>query len=136
MKIMSFDFLDALGKVSDALEIFINVGNDLPPRGFDQSVNSKEKPKNRSLKISLLFFGLAIILFFIVYKTPVPPENFNLTMIITTLIGIIGSFLFFFLLILLELYYFKSVCRLMLFSVSSVLLGIAVSMAVYFRCIL
>lgn len=132
---MPFDLLETLGKVSDVLDIFINVGSDFPSTDHKTSKNN-HKTKYFAEKISAVFLVLSVILFFIIFKDPLPQENFTQTMIVTSLIGLSVSFVFFFILNVLELYYFKNIGKLLLFSFSSVILSIAVVMFVYFQWIM
>ncbi|HCM36119.1 MAG TPA: hypothetical protein DF603_18420 [Chryseobacterium sp.] len=61
-----------------------------------------------------------------------PAENYVQTLIVTSLIGFAISGVFFFILNLMELYYFKNVFKLLLFSCSVIAFFIALVMCVYF----
>lgn len=79
------------------------------------------------------FFIIASILFLIVFKNPLPDKDFIQTILVCILIGLVLSFVVFFSLFHLGLYYFRSVFEFLLFSGTFILLMIALVLYVYFK---
>ncbi|MGU3373896.1 branched-chain amino acid ABC transporter substrate-binding protein [Chryseobacterium sp. M5A1_1a] len=94
---------------------------------------SKEKDKYFTEKVSAGFILASVILFAIAFKGPLPAENHVQTLIVTSLIGVAISCLLFFVMNVLELYCFKNIFKLLLFSCSVIAFFIALTMCVYFQ---
>lgn len=130
---MPFDFLDGLGFLADLLSADFS---------FKSSTNSDNERKysKKSKYITELWSGsflvMASILCFVVFNDSLPQENYVQTLLVCILIGFAVSFIIFFVLYHLELYYFKSLSKLLLFSFSFVCLMIALVLVAYFKLIL
>ncbi len=79
------------------------------------------------------FLVIASILFFIVFKNPLPNENLLRAVIICSAFGLTLSFTVFFLLYQLDLYYFRCFFTCIFFSGSLILLLTALVLYIYFR---
>lgn len=123
---MNWNFLDILDIVFDALELFgSNSSSDL---------SYHEKPKKVFYrKVSAVFLFSSAVLFFFVFKDPLPFEKYVQTLIVASLIGVTISFLLFFVLHSLEKYYFKSVFQWLFFSVSVMSFFISLVLWIYFK---
>jgi len=128
---MNWDFLDIFDFISNLLNIF---SGDSSSSDFE----SDQKPKKRKMKygiekISLSFLLIAGVLLFFVFEDPLPTQHFVQTIVVGFSVGLVISLLFFFVLNVLELYYFKSLFQLLLFSCSTILLFILLVFCIYFR---
>lgn len=129
---MAWDPLEVLGNVFNVLDLFS--GSPSSARlNYNNKSAKKKKSKYFTEKVSGGFILVAAVLFFFVFKDPLPAEKYIQTFIVTSLIGIAISFILFFLLHVMELYYFKSFFKLMLFSGSVILFFISLVGCVYFR---
>lgn len=133
--------LDLLGIIVDALGL-LSSGSGLSSSTSDRkSLNYDEKPLKKESKRSKYFTekvsAVALVLaafgLFIVFKDPLPVQNYTQTLIVSSLIGIGISLLVFFVLYVLELYYFKTLFKLLLFSCSVIIFFISVILYVYFK---
>jgi len=127
---MPFDFLDGLNIIGDLL----NFGSSL---SSSSTLNHDKKPHKKSrYKIELWsgsFLLMASILYFFVFKNPLPKENLVQTILLCALAGFAFSFMVFFSLYHLNLFYFKSVWKFLLFTISFLLLAISVVLMIYFK---
>lgn len=129
---MPFDFLDGLGFLADLLSVDFS---------FESSSNTEKKSKysKKSKYTTELWSGsflvIASILYFMVFKNPLPEENYTQTLLICIFVGFVISFIAFFCLYHLGLFYFKNLSKLLLFSFSLILLIISVVFIVYFKFI-
>ncbi|UZT97617.1 branched-chain amino acid ABC transporter substrate-binding protein [Chryseobacterium fluminis] len=130
---MQFDFFDIVEGIGDIFTIFGDGKSSSKNLGYDKGPKTKKKSKYIVEKISAGFLLIASILLFIVIKDILPLESEVNTILVISLIGLGISFIFFFVLHVLELYYFKSIFQLLLFSVSSILMFTSLLMTVYFR---
>lgn len=125
---MPFDFFDGLGFIGDLL-------NFLRSTSDSESLGDKEKSQKKSKYIVEWWSGslllLSAILFFFVFKDPLPTENYLQTLVVCSIIGFVISFVVFFALYHLRLYYFKSIFKLLLFSGSVILFSVAVVFLIY-----
>lgn len=126
---MPFDFFDGVGAVLDLLSL------DL---GSSSKFSSDEKKKNKKSKYrgeiwSTAFLVVAFFLLFIIFKDPLPEKNLAQSIIVCSLIGLVISFIIFFSLYHLGLYYFKSIFKFLFFSCSLVLLMITIVLCIYFK---
>lgn len=128
---MSWNFFEVLETVADA---FSAVATN-PMKDSEARTRKKDKQKDKYFteKVSAGFILASVILFVIAFKDPVPAENYVQTLIVTSLIGFAISCVLFFVLNLMELYYFKNVFKLLLFSCSVIAFFIALVMCVYFQ---
>ncbi|MGE8432221.1 branched-chain amino acid ABC transporter substrate-binding protein [Chryseobacterium joostei] len=128
---MSWNFFEVLGMAADA---FSAVATQ-PVKDSEARTRKKDKQKDKYFteKVSAGFILASVILFVIAFKDPVPAENYVQTLIVTSLIGFAISCVLFFVLNLMELYYFKNVFKLLLFSCSVIAFFIALVMCVYFQ---
>lgn len=130
---MPFDFFDGLGFIADLLNVDFS---------FESSSNTEKKSKysKKSKYTTELWSGsflvIASILYFILFKNPLPEENYTQTLLICILVGFVISFIAFFCLYHLGLFYFKSLSKLLLFSFSLILFIISVVFIVYFKFII
>lgn len=131
---MSFNILEALGAAAD---IISNVGSGSSSMRVSGSSKSSKKSKKEDKyfteKVSAGFILAAAVLFFIVFHKPLPIGDQTTALIVASLVGAAISGLLFFLLSLMELYYFKSIFRLLLFSCSVIAFFIALVMCVYYK---
>lgn len=135
---MSWNFLDVFDVVLNGLE---QLGSGSRSTSDRKSLNYDEKPGKKESKrsgyftekVSAVLIVLAAFSFFIVFKDPLPAENYTQTLVVTSLIGVGISFVVFFILHVMELYYFKSIFKLLLFSCSIMGFFISVVMYIYFR---
>lgn len=127
---MPFNFFDGLGIIGDLLGFLGNSSDSV-------SINEKEKSTKNSKSfvewLSGSLFLLSAILFFLVFKDPLPPKNLPQTLIVCSIIGLVVSFVVFFVLYHLGLYYFKSLFKLLLFSGSVIIFSAAVIFLIYFK---
>jgi len=129
---MQFDFFDIVEGIVDIFTIFGDGKSSSKSLGYDKGPKTKKKSKYIVEKISAGFLLIASILFLVVFKETLPFES-GVDILVISLIGLGISFIFFFVLHVLELYYFKSIFQLLLFSVSSILMFTSLLMTVYFR---
>lgn len=127
---MPFDFLDGL----EVLVEFLSFGSS-SKSSSDSEKNTKpsKKSKYTTELWSGSFLVIASILYFIVFKDPFPEENYVQSVLICTLIGFAISFILFFSLYHLGLFYFKSLFKLILFSSSVILLLISFVLFMYYQ---
>ncbi|MBW8523388.1 branched-chain amino acid ABC transporter substrate-binding protein [Chryseobacterium chendengshani] len=127
---MPFDFFDGLGIIGDLVD-FLGSSSD------STSFYEKDKPKKKVKYYVEWWSGslllISSILFFLVFKDPLPIENFLQTLLVCILIGCVISFVIFFALYHLGLYYFKSLFKLLLLSCSVIVFSVAVILCVYYR---
>ncbi|MDN4012588.1 branched-chain amino acid ABC transporter substrate-binding protein [Chryseobacterium gambrini] len=128
---MNWNFLDILDIVFDALELFgRNSSSDL---SYHEKLKNEKPKKYFTEKVSAVFLFSSGVLFFFVFKDPLPSEKYVQTLIVASLIGVAISFLLFFVLHSLEKYYFKSVFQWLFFSVSVLSFIISLVLWVYFK---
>ncbi|WP_330745649.1 branched-chain amino acid ABC transporter substrate-binding protein [Chryseobacterium sp. CP-77] len=134
-------FLDLLSIILDALGL-LSSGSGLSSSTSDRkSLNYNEKPLKKESKrskyftekVSAVALALAAFGLFIVFKDPLPVQNYTQTLIVASLIGIGISLLVFFILYVLELYYFKTLFKLLLFSCSVITFFVSAVLYIYFR---
>lgn len=126
---MSWNILEVVGVIVDV------VSNTSSGSTRISSTSKKEKKKDKYFteKVSARFILAAAVLFFIVFYKPLPVGDQTTALIVSSLIGTALSGLLFFLLNLMELYYFKSIFKLLLFSCSVIAFFIALVMCVYYK---
>lgn len=133
-----FDLLDTLFSVSGLFQS----GSESSFSSSDRkSLNYDEKPQKKEFerskyfteKVSALALVLAAFSFFMVFKDPLPAQNYTQTLVVASLIGTGISFVVFFILYVLELYYFKTLFKLILFSCSVIVFFISAVLYIYFR---
>lgn len=127
---MPFDFFDGL----EVLAEFLSFGSSLKSSS-DSEKNKKNSEKSKYITElwSGSFLVIASILYFIVFKNPLPEENYVQSILICILIGFVISFILFFSLYHLGLFYFKSFSKLLLFTFSSVFFIVSMVLMVYFK---
>nr|WP_315029149.1 branched-chain amino acid ABC transporter substrate-binding protein [uncultured Chryseobacterium sp.] len=98
-------------------------------------VRKKDKKRDKYFrkKVNAGIVLATIVLFIIVFKDPLPAKDYVQTLIVTSLIGISISSLLFFILNLMQLYYFKSIFKLLFFSCSVIAFCIAFVLCVYYK---
>ncbi|NML71098.1 branched-chain amino acid ABC transporter substrate-binding protein [Chryseobacterium sp. RP-3-3] len=129
---MAWDLLEALGNVVNVLDLFS--GSSSSARlNYNNKSAKKRKSKYFTEKVSSGLIAVAAVFLFIVFKDPLPEENYVQTLIVISLIGIAISSILFFLLNVMELYYFKSLFKLLFFSGSVIVFFISLVLCVYFR---
>ncbi|MDP9960942.1 branched-chain amino acid ABC transporter substrate-binding protein [Chryseobacterium lathyri] len=129
---MAWDLLEALGNILNVLDLF--AGSSSSARiNYSDKPTKKKKTKYLTEKVSADFIVAAVVLLFFVFKDSLPEKNYLQTLIVISLIGAAISGVLFFLLHVLELYYFKSFFKLLLFSSSVILFFISLVLYIYFR---
>lgn len=128
---MSWNFLDIFGVVIDVVELLSD--NSSSNTICDEKPKIEKKSKYFIEKISGGFLAAASVLFFFAFKDPVPAENYVQTLIVGSLIGLVISLLLFFVMNVLEKYYFKNVFQWLFFSLSTILFFVSLVFCVYFR---
>ncbi|MFP3831784.1 branched-chain amino acid ABC transporter substrate-binding protein [Chryseobacterium sp. SIMBA_028] len=128
---MPWNFFDGLEMMAD---VFSATGtHPIKDSKARTRKKGKEKDKYFTEKVSAGFILASVILFVIAFKDPLPVENYIQTLVVISLIGFAISCVLFFVLNLMELYYFKNVFKLLLFSCSVIAFFIALVMCVYFQ---
>jgi hypothetical protein len=127
-----WNFFDGLGDILNGLDLLLNSSSSLKTN-YNEKPAKKKKSKYFTEKVSIGFTVIAAVLLFFVFKDPLPTKNYIQTLIVASLIGVAVSGILFFLLHVLELYYFKSLFKLLLFSGSVILFFISLVLCVYFR---
>ncbi|ALR29792.1 MULTISPECIES: hypothetical protein [Chryseobacterium] len=129
---MKLDFLEVLGVVGDMLNLLASnsYSSDLSD---DNKPVKKKRTKYFTIKVSMGFILISSVLLFFVFKDPLPAENYVQTIVVCSLIGLAISLIFFFLMYILEKYYFKSVFQWLFFSCSVILFFVSVVLCVYFE---
>ncbi|AZB25543.1 branched-chain amino acid ABC transporter substrate-binding protein [Chryseobacterium bernardetii] len=128
---MSFNVLEVLGA---AVDIISNVSSGSSSmRVSGSSKKSKKENKYFTEKVSAGFILASVVLFFVVFHKPLPVGDQTTALIVASLIGTAISALLFFLLNLMELYYFKSIFKLLLFSCSVIAFFVALVMCIYYK---
>lgn len=127
---MPFDFLDGLAVLAE----FLSFGSS-SKSSSDSEKNTKpsKKSKYTTELWSGSFLVIASILYFIVFKDPFPEENYIQSVLICSLIGFAISFILFFSLYHLGLFYFQSLFKLIFFSSSVILLMISFVLFIYYK---
>jgi hypothetical protein len=134
-----FEVLDTLFSISGLLNFgsgsSSRSNSDRKSLNYDEKPQKKESKKSKYFteKVSAIALVLAAFSFFIVFKDPLPEQNYTQTLVVASLIGVSISFLMFFVLHVLELYYFKTLFKLLLFSCSVIAFFISVVMYIYFK---
>lgn len=134
-------FLDLLGIIVDALGLLSSGSGSSSSTSDRKSLNYNEKPLKKepkrskyfTEKVSAVALVLAAFGLFIVFKDPLPVQNYTQTLIVASLIGIGISLLVFFVLYVLELYYFKTLFKLLFFSFSVIIFFISAVLCAYFK---
>lgn len=127
---MPFDFFDGLGFVGDLLGF---LGSSSDPTSFKETEKSQKKSKYVVEWLSGSLILISAILFFFVFKDPLPKENLTEVLIVCAIIGFVISFIVFFVLYHLGLYYFTSLLKLLLFSGSVIIFSILVILNLYYK---
>ncbi|MGK6341742.1 branched-chain amino acid ABC transporter substrate-binding protein [Chryseobacterium sp. DT-3] len=130
---MAWDLLEALGNVLNVLDLFASSSSSSAKINYKGKSTKKKKTKYFTEKVSLGLIAVAAVFLFIVFKDPLPEKNYMQTLIVISLIGIAISSVLFFLLHVMELYYFKSLFKLLLFSISVILFFISLLSFIYFK---
>ncbi|MFL9833290.1 branched-chain amino acid ABC transporter substrate-binding protein [Chryseobacterium terrae] len=126
---MPFDWFDGLDLLVDFLSLDFSKKSS---KNSDKNKYSK-KSKYTTELWSGSFLVIASILYFIVFKDSLPEENFILTLSICVIIGLAISFVIFFSLYHLQLFYFKNIFKFLFFIVSVILLIISFVLIIYFK---
>lgn len=119
---MPFNIFDGLDALVDLLTL------DFSKNSSSKSAVTKKSSKKSKYTTELWggsFLLIASILYFIVFKDSLPKENYVQTVLICTLIGFLISFVLFFSLYQLGLFYFKSLFKFIFFNGSVILLVIS-----------
>ncbi|MCY0977587.1 branched-chain amino acid ABC transporter substrate-binding protein [Chryseobacterium wangxinyae] len=127
---MPFDFFDGLGFIGDLIS-FLGSSSDSKSLTDKEAQNKKSKYIVEWWSGSLLL--ISAILLFLVFKNFLPAENLVQNLIVCSIIGLIISFVLFFALYHLGLYYFKSLFKLLLLSCSVILFSISIVLCIYFK---
>ncbi|CAI8886083.1 Branched-chain amino acid ABC transporter substrate-binding protein [Chryseobacterium sp. IT-36CA2] len=132
------DFLDFIFNIFSIFQGGSGLSRSTPDReslNYDEKPQKKESKRSRYFteKVSTVILALAAFWLFIVFKDPLPAQNYTPTLVVASLIGISISFLVFFVLHVLELYYFKTLFKLILFSCSVITFFISAVLYIYFK---
>lgn len=139
---MFWKLFDVLGFIFDVLDIFSSdfglgsrLSSDRKSLNYDEKPQKKESGRSKYFteKISASLIAASAFFFLMVFKDPLPVENNTQTLVIASLIGVGISFLIFFVLYVMELYYFKNIFKLLLFSSSVIAFFISVILYIYFK---
>ncbi|WP_312299823.1 branched-chain amino acid ABC transporter substrate-binding protein [Chryseobacterium sp.] len=141
---MSWNLLDVFGFIFDVVELLSsNSGSgarfhsksDLKSLNYDEKPQKKDSKRSQYFteKLSVIFIAVAALSFFMVFKDPLPEENYIQTIVVASIIGLGIAFLLFFILHVMELYYFKNLFKLLLFSSSVIAFCISVVLCIYFK---
>ncbi|PWN69093.1 branched-chain amino acid ABC transporter substrate-binding protein [Chryseobacterium phosphatilyticum] len=137
---MFWNFLDFLEGIFDFLELLSSgsgskSGSERKNLNYDERVQSKVSVRSQyyTEKISAGFILVAIFIFIVVFKDPLPAKDYRQTLIVASLIGIISSFVVFFVLYILKRFYFKSFLKLLLFSCSVIAFFVSLVLYIYFK---
>ena len=133
-----FDLLDTLFSVSGLFQSgsgSSSSSSDRKSLNYDEKPQKKESKRSKYFteKVSAIALVLATFSFFIVFKDPLPAQNYTQTLVVASLIGTGISLIVFFILHVLELYYFKTLFKLILFSCSVIVFLISTVLYIYFR---
>lgn len=94
---------------------------------------SKKKDKYFTEKVSARFILASAVLFFIAFHKPFPIGDQTQAVMVASLIGIALSAVMFFVLHLMEFFYFKNIFKLLLFSGSVISFFISLVLCIYFK---
>ncbi|WP_160136755.1 branched-chain amino acid ABC transporter substrate-binding protein [Chryseobacterium sp. c4a] len=133
MSLNIFDVLDGALDVLDLLSSGSSSSSDRKSLNYDERPQSKKEDKYFKEKVSAGFMLASVVLFFIVFHKPLPIGDQTTALIVSSLIGTAISGLLFFLLNLMELYYFKSIFKLLFFSCSVIAFFVALVMCIYYK---
>ncbi len=133
-----FDLLDTLFSVSGLFQSgsgSSRLSSERKSLNYDDKLQKKEFKRSKYFteKASAVALLLAAFSFFIVFKDPLPVQNYTPTLVVASLIGAGISFLVFFVLHVLKLYYFKTLFKLLFFSCSVIIFIISAILYVYFK---
>lgn len=133
-----FDLLDVLFNLSGLFQSGsgpFRSNSDRKSLNYDEKPQKKESKRSKYFteKVSAVALVLAAFSFFIVFKDPLPAQNYTQTLVVASLIGTGISIVVFFVLHVLELYYFKTLFKLLLFSCSVIAFFISAVLCIYFR---
>ncbi len=133
-----FDLLDTLFSVSGLFQSgsgSSHLSSKRKSMNYDDKLQKKEFKKSKYFteKASAVALLLAAFSFFIVFKDPLPIQNYTQTLVVASLIGTGISLIVFFILHVLELYYFKTLFKLLLFSCSVIAFFVSAVLYIYFR---
>lgn len=128
---MSFNVLEVLGAAVDIISNVSSGSSSMRVSGSNKK--SKKEDKYFTEKVSAGFILASVVLFFVVFHKPLPVGDQTTALIVASLIGTAISALLFFLLNLMELYYFKSIFKLLLFSCSVIAFFVALVMYIYYK---
>jgi glucan phosphoethanolaminetransferase (alkaline phosphatase superfamily) len=128
---MSWNIFEILETAADVFSVVATS----PVKNSEARLRKKDKKKDKYFteKVSAGLILASVILFFVVFHKPLPIGDQTTALMVSSLIGTAISGLLFFLLNLMELYYFKSIFKLLLFSCSVIAFCIALVMCVYYK---
>ncbi|WP_185287321.1 branched-chain amino acid ABC transporter substrate-binding protein [Chryseobacterium lactis] len=139
---MFWKLFDVLGFIFDVMDVFSSdfglgsrLSSDTKSLNYDEKPQKKESGRSKYFteKISAALIAVSAFFFLMVFKDPLPVENDTQTLVVASLIGVGISFLIFFVLYVMELYYFKNIFKLLLFSSSVIAFFISVVLFIYFK---
>lgn len=128
-----FEILENILNALNVLDVFPDNSSSSASLNYNDKPEKKKRSKYFTEKVSAGFVMAAVVLLFFVFKDLLPAENYTQTLAVASLIRTGISGLLFFLLYVLELYYFKNLFKLLLFSGSVILFFISLVLCVYFR---
>lgn len=126
---MNFDFFNLLDVCNNALNLLSDGSSGVTRL----SKHKKKKTKYGKEKISAVLYLFSAVFFFLVLRDPAVSENYIQSVIIGSVLGLAVSLVIFFILHVLEKYYFKSIFQWLFFSLSVVSFCISGILLIYFE---
>lgn len=128
---MNFDFFDFLSICGDVLNLFF--GSSSGATNYNHIPEKKKERKYVIEKISTALSAFSAVFFFFVFRNPPVSDHYIQSLVVISILGLAVSLVIFFVLNVLEKYYFKSVFQWLFFSLSVVSFCISVILWIYFK---
>lgn len=141
---MGWNLLDVFGFIFDVVELLSSnsgSGSRFRSASDRKSLNYDEKPQKKESKrsqyftekVSAISIATVALSFFMVFKDPLPAENYIQTLVVASILGLGIAFLLFFILYVMELYYFINLFKLLIFSSSVIAFCVSMVLYIYFK---
>ncbi len=127
---MPFDFLDGINFLTDLLSLSFSGSSG--HKNDDDSKRSGKKWKSRTLFWSAIFTSIALVTFLTAVGDFKAENNLNI-LLICSFTGIAVSFVFFYFLYHLGLYYFRNIWLFLFFNISFILMMISIVLLIYIK---
>lgn len=128
---MNFDFFDFLSICGNVLNLFF--GSSSGSTNYNHIPEKKKERKYVIEKISTALSAFSAVFFFFVFRNPPVSDHYIQSLVIISILALAVSLVIFFVLNVLEKYYFKSVFQWLFFSLSVVSFCISVILWIYFK---